>query len=108
MSYSNIEQLIRILKLYSSFEDKSLYKQLTPIVAICFATLFSCLLITDGYYFILFILVGVVLGSFLSYNHDSSKQRVQFKYERNLTYTVEQVKDSRIVCFMFYTNLMLL
>lgn len=93
MPYSGIQPLIQTLKVYTAYEDKEIYRQITPIAITSFITLYSFLLITDGYYFIIFLVMGVGLGTFFSYNKTSNFKFTT--YERNLSYTeqtLEQVK----------------
>jgi hypothetical protein len=91
MPYSGFQPIIQTLKIYVSSNDKELYNHITPVIVISFVTLYSFLLVTDGYYFIIFISIGIALGILISYNKQTDF-RFQ-KYERNLSYTEQSVEQ---------------
>lgn len=79
-----------LLLSYTSQEDKSLLKNTTPFIVTSFFVIYSILLLTDGYYFLIFLAVGFSLGAFNSLNTN-----VEYKipnYEKREVILLEEVR----------------
>ncbi|KAL9546136.1 hypothetical protein MBANPS3_006817 [Mucor bainieri] len=94
-SYTGVDALIQLLKIYTPIENKPFLKEITPFACIAFLAVYACLLITDGYYFLVFIVLGFSIGLFYSSHQTASVDYSHF--ERHLSYkeqTLEQFSDS--------------
>lgn len=96
MSYTGVEAFIQLLRIYTPIENKPFLKEIAPFASISFLIVYACLLITDGYYFLVFLALGFSIGIFYSSNQEANYNFSQ--YERNLSYkeqTLEQVKKKK-------------
>ena len=95
MSYTGIEAFIQLLRVYTPIENKPFLKEIAPFAFISFLVVYACLLVTDGYYFLVFLALGFSIGIFFSSNQEANSNLLQ--YERNLSYkeqTLEQFSNS--------------
>jgi hypothetical protein len=83
----------QVLKSYIGVEVRSLLKDLASFAIGSFLAIYAFLLITDGYYFLIFSVVGFGLGAFYFNNKDGSLKIEQ--YERNLSYTEQALEQVR-------------
>lgn len=92
---NKLEELALLLKIYTTPSDPTVWKQLSTLLLCTFLSIYSILLITEGYYSLIFLVIGFSLGAFYFTNNDGN-----FKinlYERNLSYSeqaLEQFSDS--------------
>jgi hypothetical protein len=91
---SNIaEESLKLTKMYVSSENKSAWSEVVSMSTCLFFAIYTLLLITDGYYFLVFLVLGFGLGAFY-FNNKDGNFKVEH-YERNLSYSeqaLEQVK----------------
>lgn len=77
-------------------ENKPILKEIAPFAWVAFLIVYACLLITDGYYFLVFLMLGFSIGIFYSNNSAVSVDYSQL--ERSLSYkeqALEQVRKRR-------------
>lgn len=102
---NRLEEIVQIIKIYTAAENTTLWKEVSPILCCTFLAIYSILLITDGYYSLIFLVIGFGLGAFYFTNNDGN-----FKinlYERNLSYseqTLEQV-EINLNFIIYYANI---
>jgi hypothetical protein len=87
--------------MYLNTEDKPLLNEVTPVLTCLFFAIYTLLLITDGYYFLIFLIIGFGLGAFY-FNNKDGNFRIEH-YERSLSYseqTLEQVNRKNFLLFM--------
>jgi hypothetical protein len=84
----------QVLRSYIPIEDILVLKDLAPFAIGSFLAIYAFLLITDGYYFLIFMVLGFSLGAFYFNNKDGNLKIEQ--YERNLSYTEQALEQ---VCF---------
>ncbi|CEP15498.1 hypothetical protein [Parasitella parasitica] len=96
MTYTGVDAFVQLLRTYTPVENKALLKEVGPFTLISFLVVYACLLITDGYYFLVFLLLGFSIGLLCS-SHRSSSPDFTTQYDRNLSYkeqTLEQFSNS--------------
>lgn len=87
--------IYELIKIYTPIQDVSFLKEITPLFTCAFLVIYSLLLITDGYYFLVFLFLGFAAGAFYFNSHDNDGNLKIEQYQRNLLYTeqtLEQVK----------------
>jgi len=95
-SYTGVDAFIQLLRIYTPIENKPFLKEIAPFALVAFLIVYACLLITDGYYFLVFLILGFSIGAFYSNNSAVSVDYSQL--ERSLSYkeqTLEQVRKRR-------------
>lgn len=93
-----IQPYLQFLKTFIHI-DPELYEFKLPFTC-SFLAIYSFLLITDGYFFLVFLFVGFALGAFYFNNNDGI---LTMNYEKNLVYsesTLEEVKKKIIKEFL--------
>lgn len=100
MPYSGIQPLIQTIRVYGALDEKELYKQTIPVLFTSFVSLYCLLLITDGYYFIIFLALGVGLGVYIAYNKQTEYNFS--KYERTLSYNEQTLEQVTFYAFFFF------
>lgn len=102
---NKLKELALLLKIYTTPSDPTVWKHLSTLLLCTFLFIYSILLITEGYYSLIFLVIGFSLGAFYFTNNDGN-----FKinlYERNLSYSeqaLEQVKYKNYWCNIMQKN----
>lgn len=79
-----ILEYVELIKEYFSLEPS--VKEYKRVVSSTFVTIYALLLVTDGYYFLLFLVIGFGIGGFYFNNKDGM---LNMNYERSLVFTEE-------------------
>lgn len=99
-----ITDSIQLIRQLIPSEDQFFLNQVALAFSCSFLAIYSILLLTDGYYFLVFLVTGFGLGGFYFNNKDGHLEME--KYERHVSVsenTLEQVKEKKNkTLFMHY------
>ncbi|CAO3652700.1 unnamed protein product [Mucor fragilis] len=94
-SYTGADALVQLLRIYTPIENRPFLKEIAPFASTAFFVVYACLLITDGYYFLVFIVLGFSAGLFYTSHQTANVDYSHF--ERHLSYkeqALEQFSES--------------
>lgn len=88
--------MVQLLRIYTPIENRPFLKEIAPFASTAFFVVYACLLITDGYYFLVFIVLGFSAGLFYTSHQTANVDYSHF--ERHLSYkeqALEQVSGGK-------------